>query len=362
MQFKYLFSAIVVVALSFSACTDDDTSDPDRTPVEIDAQPFTATFQENPALGDTIGQINVSVDPVETTVTITLLDVDPAGAITFTDNGFITVNDAELFDFEGRSSITATYEASAGDVTSSAPITITLTDDPSDNQSTNTVTAAAVNITVQENLPVGEVLGQISVITDPEDLPVTFELVSSTVEGAIAISSSGEITVADAAAFDFESRSEMDFNYRASVDGAAAVGSLTIFLTDDETDNNLWAAGPITFVKDDDADHTLEENQDQITENVIITRADQGQIFNIAVESSASKENSPVGTEWAFGSISEGIETLDFQKFRDNGKPKTFENRPMVVHLLDDDIYIDITFLTWSENKNGGFSYERATR
>ncbi|SVD98632.1 uncharacterized protein METZ01_LOCUS451486, partial [marine metagenome] len=65
----------------------------------------------------------------------------------------------------------------------------------------------------------------------------------------------------------------------------------------------------VTFTKEDNADYTLEENQDRITDNVWITRAEQKPLFNIAAEASYNSAptlylnavGSPENTEWGFG-------------------------------------------------------------
>ena len=64
----------------------------------------------------------------------------------------------------------------------------------------------------------------------------------------------------------------------------------------------------VTFTKEDYADHTLEENQDRITDNVWITRGNDHPLFNIAAEENyeaatlfTNAVGSPENTEWAFG-------------------------------------------------------------
>ncbi|MEY4590350.1 MAG: hypothetical protein RL497_2426 [Pseudomonadota bacterium] len=76
---------------------------------------------------------------------------------------------------------------------------------------------------------------------------------------------------------------------------------------------------------------------------------------------------SPADTEWAFGSISSGVQTLNFQPWQlAVGSPQSnLVNRPMVVHLISEDIYLDIKFLSWHTGREGfgggAFSYERST-
>ena len=49
------------------------------------------------------------------------------------------------------------------------------------------------------------------------------------------------------------------------------------------------------------ADWTMEANQDRITDNVWLTRANTRGIFNIKTESNYTDNMSPADTEWAFG-------------------------------------------------------------
>lgn len=141
----------------------------------------------------------------------------------------------------------------------------------------------------------------------------------------------------------------------------------------------IWTGPLMTFEKADGADWMLEENQDRITDSVWITRANNKGIFNIRKESEYEGDgdqnfgNSPAGTMWAFGKTSDGVETLDFTTWivattvNDAGglaNPPSLIGEDMVVHLTDDDIYIDIKFLSWASGGNngmGGFSYERST-
>ena len=100
-----------------------------------------------------------------------------------------------------------------------------------------------------------------------------------------------------------------------------------------------------------------------MTANVWITRGNGGgQIYNAAANSSADKSTSPVGTEWAIGALDQK-DNLTFQSFRDavNNKPKNNVGVDMVLHLIEDDIYLSVRFTSWSSGQRGGFAYERST-
>tara|TARA_B100000927_G_scaffold194095_1_gene156585 strand:+ start:169 stop:639 length:471 start_codon:yes stop_codon:yes gene_type:complete len=128
----------------------------------------------------------------------------------------------------------------------------------------------------------------------------------------------------------------------------------------DTTNSNVWDGPMISFSKADGADHTLESNQDRITSNVWITRGNAGQIFNIAKENSADKEDSPIGTLWAKGTI-DNIDNLTFTQFRMIGQPKNIVGSDLVLHLVEDDIYLSVKFTSWSQGQKGGFAYQRSS-
>ncbi|MEM9886713.1 MAG: T9SS type A sorting domain-containing protein [Bacteroidota bacterium] len=140
------------------------------------------------------------------------------------------------------------------------------------------------------------------------------------------------------------------------------------------TAQTIWDGPKMTFTKAGNADWTLEENQDRITEDIWITRRDRWSIFNIAEGEITSKPScganpgQPFGTRWAWGSTADGIENLMFDNFLGadfaNCKPgeAAMMDRTAVLHLVEDDIYIDIKFLDWSSQSGGALvSYERSS-
>ena len=129
----------------------------------------------------------------------------------------------------------------------------------------------------------------------------------------------------------------------------------------------VWNGPNITFTKPNFADYMSEVNQDRITDNVWITRADTKGIFNIKRETSYTGSdtsgNSPLDTEWAFGTTNNlGSLTFSTWAIAFGMSPLNILNKEMVVHLMTDEIYINIKFLSWSTATTGaGFSYERST-
>jgi len=234
-----------------------------------------------------------------------------------------------------------------------------------------TITVSDLSITIAENPAANAVLGTVQ--GSASSGTVTYAITSQSVAGAIAINASnGELTVADASLFDFETVTSLTAVVRVSAGAVTEDANVTITLTDvDEntgTSRTLWQGDIITFSKPNGGDPNDEANQDRITERVWITRGNntptgQGQIYNIVTESNASENTSPAGTAWAQGNYAD-IDDLTFTSFRNaapNQKPKNAVGIPMVLHLVEDDIFIEIKITSWATNKQGGFSYERRT-
>lgn len=127
-------------------------------------------------------------------------------------------------------------------------------------------------------------------------------------------------------------------------------------------DGIIWNGPVTTFTKGNNADPNAEANQDRITDNVWITRGnDGGQIYNAKVENDANKVNSPDGTRWAIGTLDQ-VNSLQFGNFRAAvGSPKNVVGKNLVLHLEADNIYLSVKFTSWAQGKAGGFSYERST-
>jgi len=125
----------------------------------------------------------------------------------------------------------------------------------------------------------------------------------------------------------------------------------------------IWTGPIITFTRENFVDWELEENQDRMTDIVWITRADLKGIFNIYSENVFASHFSPEDTEWSFGTTAD-IGSLTFDNWQDSvgSFPPSQVDKDMVIHLITDDIYIDIKFTYWATGgEGGGFSYERSS-
>ena len=125
----------------------------------------------------------------------------------------------------------------------------------------------------------------------------------------------------------------------------------------------IWNGPNITVSKAAFADPSQASNQDRITDEVWITRGNTQGLFNAKVENSYDT-SSPSGTEWAKGTTAD-IESLSFTTWKaavDNMPPNNL-NQNLVLHLIAEDIYIDIRFTQWGQGAGGGgsFTYIRST-
>lgn len=125
----------------------------------------------------------------------------------------------------------------------------------------------------------------------------------------------------------------------------------------------IWTGPMMTFAKPNSAGWTLPQNQDRLTDNVWITRKNTQGIFNIAQEAGYTHNVSPTGTRWADGAANDwqSLSFADWEHWATNNPPGTV-GRDAVLHLVQDDVYLDIKFLSWtSSGGGGGFSYQRST-
>lgn len=134
---------------------------------------------------------------------------------------------------------------------------------------------------------------------------------------------------------------------------------------------NIWTGEKTTFVKGNFDNPLVESSQDRITDLVWITRGNSNVLFNAKTESSATISGliSPEDTEWAEGTTN-NLNNLVFTDFKNSApkegstiRVKEMVGRNYVLHLITDDIYIDLKMLSWRSGGNGGggFSYERST-
>jgi hypothetical protein len=122
------------------------------------------------------------------------------------------------------------------------------------------------------------------------------------------------------------------------------------------------------------SDPTLPENQDFILPNIAITRGDARGLYNAAQEEFFVDFSSPAGTRWAFLNnnpdktlAATNYVDLTFDDWQTangggGGGPPGTVGQSAVLHLVEQDIYLDIQFTAWGvgSTSGGSFAYHRA--
>jgi hypothetical protein len=141
----------------------------------------------------------------------------------------------------------------------------------------------------------------------------------------------------------------------------ALVGLASFLSVAAATAATIWNGPPITFAKPNGTPSSDQQYQDRMTPKVWFTRDTERGLYNIAQEMSYT-DASPADTEWAYGTTAD-LADLEFKKWVDwHGKnPPGALGQNAVLHLISEDIYINIRFNTWTMQSGGGFSYTRST-
>ena len=126
----------------------------------------------------------------------------------------------------------------------------------------------------------------------------------------------------------------------------------------------LWTGPMISFTDPVGGDPTLPANQDRITSDVWITRGTAQGIYNAETEGGFSHFFSPQGTEWADGTVANysSLTYTDWNTWSkgDHAGPPSTVGVSAVMHIIPDDIYLNVQFTSWG-SVGGGFSYLRST-
>ena len=109
-------------------------------------------------------------------------------------------------------------------------------------------------------------------------------------------------------------------------------------------------------------------NQDYLTDNVILSRGDEGPLCNVVIDtcSSGSARSKPGDTEWAVGNLAD-YQTLTYDSLLETagGFGELGDNivgLDLVLHLITDDIYLQVEVTSWDQGgSGGGFSYTRTS-
>ena len=127
----------------------------------------------------------------------------------------------------------------------------------------------------------------------------------------------------------------------------------------------IWTGPKLTYVQPG-TDPTQAANQDRLTDDVWLTRGPSQGLFNASTEVGFTAFSSPEGTRWANG-FATNHASLTFTDWHTwakgaNPGPPFTVGVDAVLHLVADDIYLDIKFTAWGQIVySSGFTYERST-
>jgi hypothetical protein len=188
---------------------------------EISAQNLTVAIDENPTDGQVVGAIQVSGGG---TLNFNIITQTPAAALAINaSTGELTVVDPNLFDYETNPVITATIQIDDTADTTTATATINLND-------VDEIVVQNLTVDMDENPTNGQSIGTLQASSN-ETLSYTITFQSTA--GALNINSStGELTVADASLFDFETNPTMFATISVDNGTYSVSASATINLND----------------------------------------------------------------------------------------------------------------------------------
>jgi len=165
---------------------------------ELSVLDLVETIDENPTNGDIVGTVQASGDG---TFSYSITSQTPTGALSIdATTGELTVADPNLFDFEVNPVITATILVDNSVNTATAQVTINLND-------VDEITVQNLTTTIDENPVNGQTIGTLQASSNSS---LSYTITYQTPAGAVNINqSTGELTVADASLFDFETNPSM---------------------------------------------------------------------------------------------------------------------------------------------------------
>jgi hypothetical protein len=159
---------------------------------------------------------------------------------------------------------------------------------------------------------------------------------------------------------------------------AAGVAACALFSADAAAQIVLSGLST-SFSKTAFSDPTLRANQDRISLSVLVARGDVAGIYNAVLEDFFPPQDpataSPLLTEWASSLNNElgamiaatNWQALEFDTWINAygglpGAGPSTVGTPAVLHIIPEDIYLDILFTDWAQTSAGGgaFSYQRS--
>jgi len=139
--------------------------------------------------------------------------------------------------------------------------------------------------------------------------------------------------------------------------------------------STFWTGSTISFTHDAFSSTVDELTTSHVgsdsTNNVWLTRGTSKPLYNAAAEPAWNGTTSPVNTQWAtnFGAFPVTLantnvlqyDTFDNVVGQPGNTPENSVGGTFFVHIISDDIYLELTLTAWGMSDGGSFSYTRTT-
>ncbi|WP_226294254.1 BspA family leucine-rich repeat surface protein [Aquimarina algicola] len=197
MKSIFTLSITLVMTLLFISCNNDD----DTLQNLLSLENLSVSIDENSQANTVIGTFTVTQENLTGDLSFEIIEQSVAGAVTIDAQGQLLVADVMAFNFEVNPTITGAVRVRSGGLTDTATFTITINDLTELNPSLSIEDFIA---TLEENPEADFIIGTVTVNqTDLTDA-ISFAITSQSVMGAVKINEQGQLLVADATTFDFE--------------------------------------------------------------------------------------------------------------------------------------------------------------
>lgn len=207
--------------------------------IEVSAQDFSVTIDENPAQGQSLGSVEASG---EGTLSYSISSSTPAGALSIdASTGELTAADVALFDFETNPVITANIAVTDAGTVENLTATINL-------NNVNELSVEDYETTIDENASDNQSIGFVPVIGDGD---LSFSIISQTPSNAMDIDQfDGELTVRTPEIFDYETNPVITASISVSNESSGETVDQTLTVTinlNNENEIGDFAYGGVIF-------------------------------------------------------------------------------------------------------------------
>ncbi len=225
MKSIFTLSITLVMTLLFVSCNNDDDTPQNLLSLEN----LSVSIDENPQANTVIGTFTVTQENLTGDLSFEIIEQSVADAVTIDAQGQLLVADVMAFNFEVNPNITGAVRVRSGGLTDTATFTITINDITELNPSLSIEDFTA---TLDENPETDFVIGTITINQADLTDAVRFEITSQSVMGAVKVNDQGQLLVADATAFDFETNPMLTGEFSVTSGNLTDTATFSINLTD----------------------------------------------------------------------------------------------------------------------------------